>query len=225
MAEHPVTAPLYHDYDNLLETITKGCSMAYNSRWERLHDALTRVMQANGFSQNKARAEICSAIADGAVSFRAKLGTKMGGGTSYDTTLNGDCFRVPTGLKPGDLNWRVSRPLKAWLVPRGAVRSFGHWNLEWIELSRADVTNVLCAPSESGDPIQPRESDIGAKNRTRPKFESARRAIQALYPNGVPPQVQVPNKPLCGRVAEWLESSGFPDVSDETILRAALRRK
>ena len=199
--------------------------MAFIPSWERLSDALARVMKANRSSQNEAQAEICFAIAERAVRIHAKLGSKIGGGTSYDTVLDGKCFNVPTGLKPEDLDWRESRPLKAWRVPRGAFRSHGHWNLEWIELWRADVTNVLCTPSEPDSPNQRCQSETGAKSRSRPAHERAQRAIAAVYPDGVPTQFLKPNSLLCRRIGEWLKHNDLPSVSNDTILRAAGRRK
>jgi hypothetical protein len=95
--------------------------MAYTPSWERLSEALTRVVEACGLTQNDAKADICRAIADGAVTVRAKLGrhtTKsMTGG---DTVLEGSAFQIPTRLKPEELDWQESRPLKPWPVRREA---------------------------------------------------------------------------------------------------------
>jgi len=63
----------------------------------------------------------------------------------------------------------------------------------------------------------------GAKNR--PTLERARGAVEELYPDGVPPQSAEPNANLCRRVGEKLKKSGLPNVSNDTILRAAGRRK
>jgi hypothetical protein len=62
-----------------------------------------------------------------------------------------------------------------------------------------------------------------AKNR--PSLERARGAIDELFPNGVPSQSAEPNANLCRRVGEKLKKSGLPNVSNDTILRAAGRRK
>jgi hypothetical protein len=62
-----------------------------------------------------------------------------------------------------------------------------------------------------------------AKNR--PTLERARGAIEELYPDGVPSQSAEPNVNLCRRVGEKLKKSGLPNVSNDTILRAAGRRK
>ena len=60
---------------------------------------------------------------------------------------------------------------------------------------------------------------------TKPARERACRAIQALYPDGVPDQVSLPNAELCRRVSDWLKKQKLLDLSDSTILRAAARRK
>ena len=59
----------------------------------------------------------------------------------------------------------------------------------------------------------------------RPARERARIAIEEIYPNGIPSRAAVPNARLCRRVGEKLKTIGLPDVSDDTILRTAGRRK
>jgi hypothetical protein len=63
------------------------------------------------------------------------------------------------------------------------------------------------------------------RGKSRPALERARGAIKELYPNGIPGQAAEPNTNLCRRVGEKLKQAGLPDVSDDTILRAAGRRK
>ena len=67
---------------------------------------------------------------------------------------------------------------------------------------------------------QPQQPRVG----TRPTRERASRALQALYPNGVPDQVTLSNAKLLRAVGDWLDQK-LEDVSDPTILRAAGRRK
>jgi 7-cyano-7-deazaguanine synthase in queuosine biosynthesis len=64
-----------------------------------------------------------------------------------------------------------------------------------------------------------------ASNRNKPAFELARGIIEELYPDGVPEQSSEPNAILCGRVGERLKAVKQRNVSDDTILRAAGRRK
>jgi hypothetical protein len=63
------------------------------------------------------------------------------------------------------------------------------------------------------------------RRKSKPALERARGAIKDLYPNGVPGQAVEPNPVLCRRVGDKLKQSGVRDVSDDTILRAAGRRK
>jgi hypothetical protein len=105
--------------------------MAYPGAWERLSEAATRVMAAAGVSKDEAQTDICQAIADGAVKFRAKLEwhtTKRL--RASKTVLEGTAFQIPTAIKPKDLDWERSRPEKPWFVQRGISTTHGHWNLE-----------------------------------------------------------------------------------------------
>ena len=61
--------------------------------------------------------------------------------------------------------------------------------------------------------------------KSKPALERARGAIEELYPEGVPEQAVEPNAYLCRRVGEKLRQAGLHGVSDDTILRAAGRRK
>jgi len=198
--------------------------MAYVPAWERLSAAITCVMAA-GLSKDQAKADICRAIADGAVKIRGKLERhKTRQLRASNTVLEGEDLHIPTEIKPKDLDWERSRPVKPWLVRRGASALPGHWDLEWIKLFRTDVTNVLCTAGKRGEPAQRASSEKGATSRSRPALERAQRVIKELYPQGVPGQAAEPNAKLCRRVGKKLKEDGLPDVSDDTILRAAGRR-
>jgi hypothetical protein len=79
----------------------------------------------------------------------------------------------------------------------------------------------LCSARSHGEATQ----RPGATRRSQPAFERARHAIDELFPAGVPGQADVPNAILCRRVGVKLKNKGLPNVSDDTILRAAGRRK
>jgi len=64
-----------------------------------------------------------------------------------------------------------------------------------------------------------------SRAKNRPARERARNAIKELYPKGVPNQAAEPNVHLCRRVGQKLNATGLLGVSDDTILRAAGRRK
>ena len=90
------------------------------------------------------------------------------------------------------------------------------------------------------DPLEPLIEDRSATTRARndvravaprhrarssPALERASGAIKELYPEGVPEQAAEPNVRVYRRVGEKLSQAGLPGVSDDTILRAAGRRK
>src|SRR5439155_8118826 len=92
--------------------------------------------------------------------------------TSVDTELFREDFQVPTHLKTEDFDWERSRPSKPWLVRTGHHRLPGYWNLEWIKLSRADVTDRLCPVKEQDDSTQHASSESPATSTSRQTLES-----------------------------------------------------
>ena len=120
--------------------------MAYVSDWEQLADALERVTTATGLSNAAAQADICRAISDGAIEVRAELGEHATRPMrSRGTILKGEAFDIPTTLKPEDLDWQQSRPLKPWPDRREVLKFPGYWNLERIELLKA-IFMLLVSP-------------------------------------------------------------------------------
>jgi hypothetical protein len=203
--------------------------MAYVSEWERLSDVATRVMVEARLSQDEARSDICRAIADGAIKIRAKLErhTTRPYLRAWDKVLQGGDFVDLEKLKPECLDWERSRshPANPWFVRRDQTAVVpGHWDVREIELWRTDLTNALC-PAGAQSQSAHAASETGATGRNQPTRERALRALNALYRDRLPDQATVPNAILCGRVGEWLRQNGLPDVSDDTILRAADRRQ
>ena len=80
------------------------------------------------------------------------------------------------------------------------------------------------AESRSGNEDDVRSGRQRHRHKSQPTFERARIAIQELYPTGVPQQAAEPNTILCRRVGQKLKQAGLPEVSNDTILRAAGRR-
>lgn len=202
--------------------------MAYTPDWEPLAGALSRVM-AKGVGEDEAKLDLSGAVADGKIRVRVRIATSdraRGGQIFYGGKGNGN-VRPPVHLKPKDFDWVRSCPLALWPIgPRWGerrepewIRGWENWPLDLIELSTADVTNVLCKAK------QPHARPQGSRGKRRPAIERAQGAIEALYPNGVPDQATEPNATLCKRVSGKLKESKLPDVSDDTILRAAGRRK
>jgi hypothetical protein len=137
--------------------------MAYPSEWEWLSDAATRVMEAAGVSKDEAQSDICQAIADGAVKIRCQLKRHKTKHMTSKAILDGNAFQI-TKLKPDDLDWEGSHPVKPWTVQRGSYAIPGDWDLAWVKLSRTDVTNRLCPAAPRGEPAEPvSSSETGAK--------------------------------------------------------------
>ena len=195
-------------------------------RWERLSDAVERALAAAKISKADAQTSIARAIANGEIDFRAKLGRRRNSGTTFTKgLLERKDFRIPAEINSEDLDWVNSRPSNPWYVKRDTADGpHGDWTLEWIQLSSADVTKALPFPANAGQP-QPTTGKRDAKPKGGRAFESARRALDELYPNGIPSQVTVSNKAVCGHVSDRLKRAGQQKVSDDTILRAASRRK
>jgi hypothetical protein len=66
------------------------------------------------------------------------------------------------------------------------------------------------------------KSHVGSR---RPARERARQATNNLYPKGIPDPATEPNKTLCHKVQRWLKENGMPEAGNDSILRAAGRRK
>jgi hypothetical protein len=105
----------------------------------------------------------------------------------------------------------------------------------WSELRRLFVNEVefwfwLDREASAGQPTANAEKqelknrDRLKQARSRPQFERAAKALATLYPDGVPDQATEPNVSLCRRVGAKLKDAKLPDVSNDTILRAADRR-
>jgi hypothetical protein len=104
--------------------------MAYVSDWESLSEAAKRVMAATRLPKEEVQRDICRAIADGAIDFRAKPRwhplARLG---PQSTTLHAKDFELSTEIHPEDLDWENSRSLKPWMVRRSAPVYFGEWEL------------------------------------------------------------------------------------------------
>jgi hypothetical protein len=92
-----------------------------------------------------------------------------------------------------------------------------------LELSVEDAEHIWMevdtgnAQPDGGPPERQRQP------RSQPGRKLAKDAIAALYPNGVPDSVS--NKLLYKAVGDKCQQKGRPDISKDTILRAAGRRK
>lgn len=198
--------------------------MPYDRAWKRLPEAMTGFMAAANCSEMEAKADICQAIADGAIEIRGKLKRHTSKRIISQDVLAGTDLHIPPDIKPNELDWDQSRPLKPWPVRREKYRIPGIWELEWIELYSADVASVICPAAERDQSDSRSSPKVGSRSRRRPVHERALQVLSELFPQGIPEQADLPNTLLCRRVGEKLKELGKPDVSDDTILRAAGRR-
>jgi hypothetical protein len=80
-------------------------------------------------------------------------------------------------------------------------------------------------PTSLGNPDRAVRIFSKHKKTSAPARTRAERALREVFPGGVPDQASEPNSTMCQKVGKWLENKGLRDVSDDSILRAAGRRK
>jgi hypothetical protein len=204
------------------ETISR---IGYVRQWECLSQALQRVIAA-GLPESTARPGLCDAIADGAVEIRLQLRKHtLCGTTARGRTFTGRDVQIPVDLQPADLDFENSRPLKPWFMLREKYPDlWGFWEIERMEVFVPDVTSVLLASEAQTLPASA-ERPKPSRPKTRPGREAASGVIAELYPGGDPGQATLPNTLLCKAVGAAMKARGLPAVSDDTILRAAGRRR
>ena len=88
---------------------------------------------------------------------------------------------------------------------------------------QAWIDEVEAEPASAGHGAP--EPQQRRRGKSRPALERAQGVIKELYPDGVPDQASKPNASLCRQVSVKLKGAKLPNVSDDTILRAAGRRK
>jgi hypothetical protein len=147
--------------------------VAYTPDWEPLADALKRVV-AIGVSEDEAKRDLCRAVANQKIRVRVRIAAwdRFRGGQLF----SGGNIRQPAHLAPDDFDWARSCPLSPWLIgPRWGERRNREWIrgweprvLEFIELSTADVIEVLCS------------ADISAGKVTAIQLAIAKRETEAI---------------------------------------------
>jgi hypothetical protein len=199
---------------------------AYASQWERLPETLQRLMAA-GLPEESAKSGLCAAIADRAIKIRLQLDRHTTTGMTHRTvSFTGEDIQIPLDLNPADMDFQNSRPLKPWFIPREKHPGLkGWWHIKQIEVCGPDVTSVLLPTAVDTLPRGPDAPKPPRRPKTPTGRERAREVIRGLYPDGVPDQSRVPNSSLCKAVATRIKELGLPEVSDDTMLRAAGRRK
>ena len=201
--------------------------MPYESEWEGLPDAVERITTSRRASREQAQTDLCHAISDGQIRLRCQLDKHADRPQTSTSMASASQFEIPIKLEPGDFDWQESRPIAPWRLREFDRHQSGRWHLKRIELSRKDVTTKLlqggnaAAATASPGPIE------GPARRERKKSSRviAESAIHELWPEGPPPREKVSNGDLVARVSKQMNQTGVTNVSPDTILRAAGRRK
>jgi hypothetical protein len=149
----------------------------YRPIWEPLRAALERVI-ASGVAQQQAKIEICQAIADRKIGIRTLM--EKGASNVGGKTLMGGNVEVPPRLDPADFDWVKSRPLARWNTGPDArnptERYFAMWpwkprSIELIELSTADVGEILCGGAGNPKPQPDEQSHAAHGEEKQPASE------------------------------------------------------
>lgn len=196
---------------------------------------------ATGLSESEAQRDICLAVAEQKIEIKYKTDEFVGpdGGTQWQPFVG--IAVVPDNLRPRDIDWEASSSRRVWEDGQLLGGGFGYI-VTHIKVRTADVIRTLCfsntrqtmpvtspiiskvgiekAAPESTSPLPSR-----TPRKSSPALELAKRAISELYPDGVPQQTDEPNATLCQSVFKRLKATGQREVSDDTILRAAGRRR
>ncbi len=103
--------------------------------------------------------------------------------------------------------------------------AFHRKHQKWFN-ARVDGPSFVAWLMSRGSPSHADEHVPGARAaRSQPSRERAKRALVDIYNGNIPDQATEPNPLLCRKVAAWLKKRNLADVKDDTILRAAGRRK
>jgi hypothetical protein len=94
-----------------------------------------------------------------------------------------------------------------------------------IEVSARALKNVFLSVESTRDAGSRQAGVVKTGARSRPAYDRAMEALKSLFGGNIPSQADTPNSVLCNKVGKWLKDNNKPSVSDETILRAARRRR
>jgi hypothetical protein len=124
-------------------------------------------------------------------------------------------YHVITSFPPLALRTAHGHPVRGWICffKRDLAAAFGAEGSP--EKSSLAPTGVPAALPD----------DKPRRKRTTPPLDRASIAIKEVYPHGLPDQTTEPNVALCRKVGGKLKEKNLNQVSDDTILRAAGRRK
>lgn len=155
---------------------------------------------------------------------------------------------VPADIKSAGIDWDNSRPLRPW--PYGPWQHQLLAHVAKLEISKADFEREFSlkagAPLPSAPTLPPAEAkgeagegevdfatirpdgariEASPPCRDRPRGKWTLRAIDELWPNGVPDVDELPNGALIDAVIELAKRKGWNVGGRDTILRMAGRRR
>jgi hypothetical protein len=198
--------------------------MSFTSKWMRLSEAVDRIGKSNAVSLQQARADLCQAMSDGALEIRGRLVRHSTRPQKSTAVVDATQFQTPTTLRPEDIDWTHSRPEKPWVLLHPPPRHHGGpWHLDLVEVSIESATKLF-SPEETRTAPDIKADRPARKTREAPQLQAAGLIIAELYPGVVPRQHELPNKKLVQQVNGVRKGKGQPDISQDTILRAAGRR-
>jgi len=200
------------------------------SQWVDLIRAI-ELITSKGHSAEIARERLCAGIDDGLVRFRAFPGKRTDGMTAHMVVFEEKELEYHRPLTPEHLDFVNSRPTNRMFVPgekRHGMR--GWWSIKRLQVFAPDVQALTQAKANVPTCAETSRAQAApVKAVRRPKTPAAReraaRIVHELYPDGLPNQALLPNGELCRQVSLKGKELGLPGFSDDTILRAAGRRK
>jgi hypothetical protein len=206
--------------------------MAYVPEWERLSEALARVVVASGLSRREAKHDICRAVADQKIRVRPRV--EFIKRTIVDHQFEHQFARayhryvrqlldrsilleMPSQLSPQELDWNESRLKSEWLFQPGMKGFPGppRYAAVGIELRSADVTRVLCKEG----PTVRATSSAGAKRR------GIENAIDRLWPNGSPEGLSAKDRNRAILDQMGRDGSSKPANPERAVQRALRARR
>jgi hypothetical protein len=167
--------------------------VAHTPNWEPLADALNRVT-ATGVSEDEAKTNLCRAVADRKIDVRVRIAA-TDHGTRGRVFSDGN-VGVPPHLGHSDFDWVQSRPFAQW--PIGPKRGehyawIGGWQnhpLDLIELSTADVVEILCSGADA-------------------KISSATAGIETAASNALASHLKRNPNLKRAEAVEWCRATGY----------------
>jgi hypothetical protein len=180
-----------------------------SDEWLDDHEAVALIRKARGVSEAVAVKVLVEACGEGAVRARQRGCWEPKGFGLSIPVWHGAHFADGVLFEAGtDMYTHTS-------VEGG----YGHGVNGIIEFNAEDLHYWLsAAPSTEQAP--------STKKRSRPQRERAKGVIDALWPDGVPPQNKLRNVSLLKRVNDHLKKNdSHESISDESILRAARRKQ